>query len=105
MRMIHEKIITLLYVSVLLLSGIRPRELDPVVVYDVMVMKNNLPEYVQEYRIPIMALGPINNTLVMFAEARLASSSDQSPKNIVYKYSTNNGFTWFVLSLSFYKFN
>ena len=76
-----------------LISG---TEINPVVVYDVMVMKNELPKSVHEYRIPILATGPIDNTLVLFAEARLGSSADYAPKNIVSKYSTDNGFTWSV---------
>lgn len=76
------------------LGSIWTREINPVVVYDVMVMKNELPETVHEYRIPILAIGPLENTLVMFAEARLGSSSDYASKNIVYRYSTDKGFTW-----------
>ena len=72
------------------------RDLEPVVVYEVMVMKNRLPESVAMYWIPIMAIGPIDSTLVLFAEARLASSNDFSTKNLVYKYSSDNGFTWLV---------
>ena len=86
----------LIFLVFLQFVSIFTRDISPVVVYDVMVMKNKLPESVAEYRIPILAIGPLDNTLVMFAEARLTSSSDHSPKNIVYKYSTDNGFTWLV---------
>ena len=89
-----SKSILFLFLCFFVLGAFESREMNPVVVFDVMVMKNELPETVHEYRIPIMAIGPIDSTLVMFAEARLGSSSDYAAKKIVYRYSTDDGFTW-----------
>ena len=73
--------------------------LSPVLVYDVTVMQNGLPQSWLNYRIPVVAAGPLNSTLVVVVEQRLGGTSDEVPKNIAYKYSEDNGITWYESSL------
>ena len=75
-----------------------PRDLNPVLVYDVTVMQNGFPQSGLNYRIPVVAIGPLNGTLVVVLEQRLGGTSDGVPKNIAYKYSEDNGITWYESS-------
>ena len=72
-----------------------PLDLNPVLVYDVTVMQNGFPQSGLNYRIPVVAVGPLNGTLVVVVEQRLGGTSDGIPKNIAYKYSEDNGITWY----------
>ncbi|XP_063722183.1 sialidase-1-like [Symsagittifera roscoffensis] len=78
-----------------------PRDLNPVLVYDVTVMQNGFPQSGLNYRIPVVAIGPLNGTLVVVLEQRLGGTSDGVPKNIAYKYSEDNGITWSPISTIF----
>ena len=69
-------------------------DLAPVLTYEVTVMQNGIPEDNYNYRIPINAIGPQNGTLFVVAEQRIGGNGDYDPKNIVYKYSEDNGITW-----------
>ena len=69
--------------------------LSPVLVYDATVMQNGLPQSWLNYRIPVVAVGPLNGTLVVVVEQRLGGTGDGVPKNIAYKYSEDNGITWY----------
>ncbi len=49
-----------------------------------------------KHRIPVLAMGPISATLVLFVEQRIHNISDSAAKNIAYKYSTDGARTWLV---------
>ena len=70
------------------------RNFTPAVVYDALVFQNGHPFSYQNYRIPVLAVGPVNQTLVVVVEQRLFGTGDHQPKNIVYKYSEDFGITW-----------
>ena len=84
-------IFILQWCCLMMVSG---HDLAPVLTYEVTVMQNGIPEDNYNYRIPIIAIGPQNGTLFVVAEQRIGGNGDYDPKNIVYKYSEDNGITW-----------
>jgi sialidase-1 len=79
------------------------KKLNPRILSDDMVFKNNLsPDNITAFRIPILAMGPKRNTLVLFTEHRLSSAHDLAAKHISYKYSKDGGVSWSRLHTIFH---
>ncbi len=87
---IYSKIVVL----VLAITVKDARMINPDVLSDRVVFQNGIPFSYQNYRIPVLAFGPLNQTLVVVVEERLYGTGDYQPKNIAYKYSDDFGITW-----------
>ena len=74
--------------------SIEARDFAPALIWDKVMFENGQPSSEHNYRVPVMAIGPLNNTLVVFVEDRLHGAVDSQPKNIVYRYSQDLGNTW-----------
>jgi len=92
-------VITVVFFQPIISRGVN--ELDPVLSYEVTVMQNGIENRNANYRIPVLAIGPINRTLFVAVEERLGGNGDYNPKNIAYKYSEDNGITWSKLGIIF----
>ena len=84
----------IIFLAVSVLCPIRTRNIAPVIESDQVLFQNGHPSSNLNYRIPVIAIGPLNHTLVAVVEQISGGTSTTLPVNIVYRYSEDFGTNW-----------